>query len=71
MTDPKVAPSPDQRPVDTAKLYYKVSFPHVGAMILEPSEKDSVIAEADDPPISVEEVYMTDAEYEALPEFES
>lgn len=53
------------------KLYYRVTFPHVSPMVLDPGELESVLAESDDKPMGVEKIYLTDAEYEALPEFES
>ena len=61
----------EQHHVDTAKLYWRVTLPHVGSVVLDPGEKDDWLANCEEQPTKIEKIYLTDSEYEALPEFES
>jgi hypothetical protein len=53
------------------KLYYQATFADGCVAVLDPGEVDWFIKEADSQPVGVEKIYLTDAEYEAIPEFES
>lgn len=53
------------------KLYHRVTFPHGYVVVVPPDALADCLNDADDAPACVEKVYLTDAEYEALPEFES
>lgn len=69
LTEEKLVAAADM--TERPKLYYRVTFPHGYTAVLDPGERDEFIKQADEPPTSVEKIYLTDTEYEALPEFES
>lgn len=53
------------------KLYYRATFADGCRAVLDPGEVDDFLKDADAQPVGLEKIYLTDAEYEALPEFES
>jgi len=67
MAETKAAAQMAERP----KLYYRATFADGCLAVLDPGEVDDFLKEADAQPVGVEKIYLTDAEYEALPEFES
>lgn len=72
MTDSRTAENEvAAKMAERPKLYYRVKFTHLPAVVLEPDELTEFLADAEGAPTGVEKVYLTDAEYEALPEFES
>lgn len=53
------------------KRYVTLTWEHVGTMVVPPEGEADCRRDEDEPPHKVGEVWLTDAEFEALPEFES
>jgi hypothetical protein len=53
----------------TRQRYVKLTF-DIGSVVLEPVEEADFVANADEEPLGRSEIWLTDEQYEKLPEFE-
>lgn len=51
--------------------FLTLTWKHLGTVVSPPEAVEDYLSNADEPPSKIGEVWMTQEEYEALPEFES